>query len=99
MIIKFENIKENPVTLLRRAGYVFQRKEDGEMSFTRALASSGFPRFHIYARIEERSLVVNIHLDRKKETYGNAKRHHGEYEDSGVLKNEIERINKIISNL
>lgn len=96
MRLKIENIKENPVSLLRRAGYTFQRKEGDEMSFVRPLARSGYPRFHMYAHLEGLILVINFHLDQKKETYGEGTRHHGEYEESGALQVEAERIQKLL---
>lgn len=111
MRLKVENIKENPVNLLRRAGYTFQRNEQdrprvdertslrveaGEMSFVRPMARSGYPRFHMYAHLEGLTLVINFHLDQKKETYGANTRHHGEYEDEGALKTEAERILKLL---
>ena len=46
---------------------------------------------------KEFNLEINIHLDQKKETYGNSTRHHGEYEDDGALKIEVERIKNILS--
>jgi len=96
MRLKFENIKENPVTLLRRAGYSFQRKEGEKMSFIKPLARAGYPRFHIYTESEGISLVVNLHLDQKRETYGQATRHHGEYEDSDAVKIEATRIQQML---
>lgn len=96
MHLKIENIKENPASLMRRAGYMFQRHEGDQMSFVRALARSGYPRYHMYARMEGVSLVINFHLDQKKETYGQGTRHHGEYEDEGALKTEAERILQIL---
>ena len=96
MQIKIESIKENPVSLLRRAGYTFQRNERDEMSFIRPMARSGYPRFHMYAHMEGVSLVINFHLDQKKETYGEGTRHHGEYEDSGALQTEAARIQQIL---
>jgi len=96
MQIRKEKIKENPLTILRRTGYIFQRNEGKEMSFIRPLARSGFPRFHIYAKIENGDLLLNIHLDQKKETYGQMTRHHGEYENEGALKEEVERIKLIL---
>jgi hypothetical protein len=111
MRLRIENIKESPLNLLRRAGYVFQRNEQdpprvdertssrveaGEMSFVRAMARSGYPRFHMFAHLEGSDLVINFHLDQKKETYGAATRHHGEYEDEGALKIEAERIQKLL---
>jgi hypothetical protein len=95
MKLEIKNIKGSPVNLLRRAGYIFQRHEDKEMSFVRSLARAGYPRFHIYALISGSDLVINIHLDQKKETYGKASRHHGEYEDEGALKEEVERLKKL----
>lgn len=97
MRLKIENIKENPLTLLRRAGYTFQRKDGQEMSFIRPLARAGYPRFHMYAHLEGISLLINFHLDQKRETYGEGTRHHGEYEDEGPLKVEAERIMQLLT--
>ncbi|EKE15602.1 MAG: hypothetical protein ACD_11C00118G0002 [uncultured bacterium] len=97
MKIKIESIRENPVSLLRRAGYIFQRKDGNEMSFVRPLARAGYPRFHIYTKVEGIDLIINIHLDQKKETYGDDTRHHGEYENDGPLKDEVERIRLVTS--
>lgn len=97
MKITINNIKENPVNLLRRAGYIFQRHAGEEMSFVRPLARGDYPRFHIYARAENNNLLISIHLDHKRETYGDSTRHHGEYEENGALKEEVERIKAIIS--
>ena len=91
-------LKENPVNLMRRAGYIYQRNDGAEMSFTRPLASSGYPRFHIYAKRNDLKLEISIHLDQKKNTYGEETRHHGEYENEGPLKEEVERLKKIFSN-
>ena len=96
MKLEIKTIRENPVSLLRRAGYTFQRKEENDMSFILPLASAGFPRFHIYASVSGLDLIINIHLDQKKETYGNDTRHHGEYENEGALQRETERIRGII---
>ncbi len=79
---------DNAVTLFRRAGYTFQHKDGDEMSFIRPLARAGYPRFHAYAKIHERDLLINFHLDQKRETYGDETRHHGEYENDGPLKEE-----------
>lgn len=81
---------------MRRSGYVFQRHEADEMSFIRPMARSGFPRFHIYTKLEGVDLVIHIHLDQKRETYGNNTRHHGEYDDDGALKNEAERLKNLL---
>ena len=96
MQIKIENFNQNLLNTLRRAGYVFQRQEGDEMSFVRALATQGYPRFHRYAKVEGGNLLVNIHLDMKKETYGDNTRHHGEYGDEGALKEEVKRLRMIL---
>ena len=92
MKIVIGSITENPVSLLRKAGYVFQREENKEMSFIRALASAGYPRFHCYAKLDKLSLILNLHLDQKKHTYGEATRHHGEYTNDGPVKEEVSRL-------
>jgi len=96
MKIEIQNVRENMANILRRAGYAFQRAEGDEMSFVRPLARAGYPRFHMYAHMAGPNLVINIHLDQKKETYGTGTRHHGEYEDDGALKVEVERIRSIV---
>lgn len=92
MKILIEAIPENPVSLLRRAGYVFLREEQGEMSFIRALASAGYPRFHCYTRLNKTTLNLNLHLDQKKHTYGETTRHHGEYANDGPVQEEASRL-------
>jgi hypothetical protein len=105
MKILIEAITENPVSLLRRAGYAFQHKEGparsgyatgvaggDEMSFVRPLASQGYPRFHCYAKVVKVSLHLSLHLDQKKHTYGETTRHHGEYENDGPMKEETARL-------
>jgi len=96
MILRIEHPSENAVSLMRKAGYAFQRNEGTEMSFVRSLSSQGFPRFHAYTRMENLSLVVNLHLDQKRETYGETTRHHGEYDNNGPLGEEARRIQSLL---
>lgn len=95
MQIKIPNFRENTASFFRRTGYVFVRREDDEMNFVRTLTRSGYPRFHIFAHMEKDDLIINIHLDQKKETYGSGTRHHGEYKDSEVLEREVKRIKSL----
>ncbi len=90
------SITENPVSLMRRAGYSFQRNEGNEMSFIRPLAKSGYPRFHCYAKLEKISLSLHLHLDQKKHTYGDQTRHHGEYDNDGPVQEEVARLIPIL---
>lgn len=100
-VMKFiiNDITDNPVNLLRRAGYTFQRKDGEETSFIRPLATTGYPRFHMYTKLRGENLEVSFHLDHKKETYGEDTRHHGEYEESGILKQEADRIRSFLTPL
>ena len=96
MQIKVEKIDSNPVNVLRRLGYSFQRQEGEEMSFIRPLAAAGYPRFHMYVKTEGGGMLISIHLDMKKETYGEGTRHHGEYADDGALKEEVRRLKNLL---
>jgi hypothetical protein len=96
MKIKIQNLSTNPANAMRRAGYIFQRQEGTEMSFVRPFSSSGFPRFHAYVRAENGDLAISFHYDAKKETYGDGTRHHGEYEENGILKEEADRLKKAL---
>ncbi|MBP9727920.1 MAG: hypothetical protein KBD27_00925 [Candidatus Moranbacteria bacterium] len=95
MKILVKNITENPASLLRKAGYVFQRQEQAEQSFVRVFGQSGYPRFHCYTHVSGLDLMISLHLDQKKHTYGNETRHHGEYENTGPVQEEVERLLKI----
>lgn len=97
MRLRFQNVHENPVTLLRRAGYHFQYKDNGEMSFIRPLSKQGdYPRFHAYARMTKTTMELSLHLDHKEHTYGETTRHHGEYADDGPVGTEAERLSAIL---
>ncbi len=99
MKLLIQNPSDNAVTIFRRVGYIFQREEGGEMSFVRPLASAGYPRFHCYVKPQADGFLCNMHLDQKRETYGRATRHHGEYADDGALAEEIERIESLVGTL
>lgn len=96
MQIEVKNIQGNPVNNLRRLGYTFQRNEGDEMSFIRPLAAAGYPRFHMYVKMTGSDMLINIHLDMKKETYGENTRHHGEYENDGALREEVRRLKVLL---
>jgi hypothetical protein len=96
MKLEIKKITENPVNMLRRVGYSFQRNEGDEMSFVRPFSASGYPRFHMYVKVTGTDMAINIHLDVKKETYGDDTRHHGEYEDEGPLKDEVRRLRNLL---
>jgi hypothetical protein len=96
MQIEVKNVLGNPVNNLRRLGYAFQRHEGDEMSFVRPMAAAGYPRFHMYVKMNGTDMLINIHLDMKKETYGDDTRHHGEYGNDGALKEEVRRLKALL---
>lgn len=99
MKLLIPNLPDNAATLFRRAGYVFQYEKSGEMSFVRPLARAGYPRFHCYVVSGPAGMVCNIHLDQKRETYGQVTRHHGEYVEEGALSDEVDRIESLVGSL
>ncbi len=92
MKLQINPLTENVLTVMRRAGYSFQKNEGAEQAWVRVLGSSGYPRFHIYTRQEKMTLLVNIHLDHKKHTYGEDTRHHADYQESPPLAEEVRRL-------
>jgi hypothetical protein len=91
--------QENIQSLLRRCGYFFVREENGELAFARPMSSSasGYPRFHIYAKLDNvsRETLLNLHLDQKKPSYGGTAAHSGEY-NGEVVEREAARIRQIL---
>jgi len=97
MKFTIKNLSTNPTVALRRAGYQYQHTTNaGEMSFIRPMARAGYPRFHMYIKLNGTDLEISFHLDQKKHTYGDDTRHHGEYEQSPALEQEAQRIKSIV---
>ncbi len=89
-------LKENILSLIRRVGYYFERKsEKEELVFIRPLERSGYPRFHLYLKVEGEDLIFNLHLDQKRPIYKGVSAHSGEYEGK-VVEEETERIKQIL---
>jgi len=89
---------ENTTNLMRRVGYYFLQEKDSELSFVRPLERSGYPRFHIYLKPNEKNeeIIFNLHLDQKRPVYKTAHDHAAEYEGK-VVETETERIKQILS--
>ena len=66
-----------------------------ENQFIRPLERSGYPRFHLYLKINKDEVVFDLHLDQKRPTYKGSPAHAGEYEGK-VVENEAERIKQIL---
>ncbi len=92
MKFTLENIKYNPLVLMRKIGYHPVKR--GE-SFARRLGNGEFPRFHIYIKDKEGGININLHLDQKGACYTNQTAHSGEY-DTEILEQEKDRIISLI---
>jgi hypothetical protein len=90
--------KESLYTVMRRAGYRFERKSDNELIFSRIIGGqSGYPRFHLYITVQESALLFSLHLDQKKPIYKGASAHAGEYSGE-IVEREAQRIQNEINN-
>jgi hypothetical protein len=92
MKLVIQNLKDNPRTLIRRAGYGEHRdNRSGETSYHRRLGSNIFPNFHVYLKEMPDGVEVSLHLDQKQPSYGAGHMHSGDY-DGPVIERELERI-------
>ncbi|KPJ73088.1 hypothetical protein AMJ48_02490 [Parcubacteria bacterium DG_74_1] len=87
--------KENIYILMRKINYYFFKKDEqkGELEFARP--AKGYPRFHLFVKTKDDSLILNLHLDQKKPTYEGVPAHAGEY-DSETVQKEAGRIKEIL---
>jgi hypothetical protein len=93
--IKKGEIKENLYVLMKRIGYHFQKKDEEKSELIFVRPPRGYPRFHLFIKVENENLIFNLHLDQKKPIYKGAPAHAGEYEGETVEK-EAERIKKAL---
>lgn len=99
MQIRVQNIRMSLADALRRCGYGFERQHpsSAEVSAARKMARGDFPRFHIYAKMSnDRELIINLHLDQKRPSYGHHTAHSGEY-DGPLIDEELKRVQNIIT--
>ena len=83
--------KDNVYNLMGKAGYHFLKKDEVKSEIIFVRPPRGYPRFHIYLKVEGDNLIFNLHLDQKKPIYKGATAHSGEY-DGELVEKEIERI-------
>ena len=76
---------------MRSCGYAFDRETEGEASCMRRLSGHDYPRYHAYVKMEGAALIINLHIDQKKPSYGGNHAHNGEYEGD-LVEREAERI-------
>ena len=89
--------KGNTLIIARKIGYIFIKKDRDETSLVRPLEKSGYPRFHIFLKIDEKGheLIFNLHLDQKRPIYKGASAHSADYEGKPV-EEEAARIKEIL---
>jgi len=92
MKIVIQNLKDNPRTLIRRAGYSeHYDNKSGETSYSRRLDRNIFPKFHAYLSERDNGVEVSLHLDQKQPSYGVGHMHSGDY-DGPLIEREMGRI-------
>lgn len=94
-----DKIEENITSALRKCGYFPDGIDErtGETRFIRAMSGGDFPRFHIYSKKNEKGqVIISIHLDQKRPSYGGSAVHGGEYEGE-MVEREADRIRGCIS--
>jgi len=65
--------------LLRRAGYGEHRGFEAQMSYTKRIQNTTFPRYHAYVEDKNGGMQLNLHLDQKEASHGGGHAHSGEY--------------------
>lgn len=96
LTINKNQLREQPATLLRRAGYTYiHSKKTGQESFVRRLGGNFYPRFHCHIFEQGGQITFNLHLDQRPTRYEGARAHAGE-RDTPVVQEEIERLQEIV---
>lgn len=96
MTIRFPR-PANTSVAIRRCGYAqFRDPRTGEFSFTRRLGSGFYPRFHLYVDERDAEVVLKLHLDQKRPSYGVGHAHSGEYEGP-IVEQETRRIETLLT--
>lgn len=98
MKIIIQNLKDNPRTLIRRAGYSeHYDNRSQQTSYARRLGTGIFPKFHVYLAEQNGGVEVSIHIDQKQPSYGVGHMHSGDY-DGPNIERELERIKQSFEN-
>lgn len=99
MKLTIPHFTKNPTAFMRSCGYAFEKEIRDEQAFVRRIAGYDYPKFHAYIHIEKTPmtndqcpmLIINLHIDQKKPSYGNHTAHSGDY-DGALISQELERI-------
>jgi hypothetical protein len=93
----FKKAGVNIIDLLRSAGYSYRGMNNGDFGFIKRIGLNEYPHYHIYAKVENENIIINLHLDQKKPSYEGSAAHGGEY-DGELVEKEMERIKLLITN-
>lgn len=100
MRFRVKDKKKHSITsLIRAIGYRYLGEDDEkkEIKLIRPLEIGGYPRFHLFLKLDPKSqeFIFNLHLDQKKPVYKGVPAHSADYE-GGVVEREAERIREIL---
>lgn len=86
----------DPARFIRRCGYgEYYDRRLGKISYMkRARMTDMFPRYHVYLEERDEEVIVDLHLDQKRPSYGEETMHSGEYE-GGAVEREAARIQEL----
>lgn len=98
MTFQIKSQSENLASAMRRIGYhPIGSSDRGELNCVRPVFGGDYPRFHVYAREENNQIVINLHLDQKRPSYGGGSHaHSGDY-DSETVRDEASRIKSVLN--
>lgn len=83
--------------LLRRAGYGEHRGFEAQLSYTKRIQGTNFPRYHAYVEDRNGGMQLNLHLDQKEASHG-GHAHSGEY-NGPLVERENARIVSFVKSL
>lgn len=82
---------------IRRLGYALHRDRfASEVSYTRRAGTEFFPRYHLYYDERGGELILKLHLDQKKPSYGGGTHAHAGDYDGTAVEREAARIKSMI---
>lgn len=87
---------DNIYNLMRTIGYHFQRQETASSEFAFTRPRIGYPRLHLFVKMEGGNFLCTLHLDQKKPAYQGTHAHSGEY-DGMIVENEVKRIMGLVA--
>lgn len=97
MNIEIPRKEINTDQFIRRLGYSLHRDRFAtDISYVRRAGEDFFPRYHLYYEEKPDRVILKLHLDQKKPSYGaGTHAHAGDYDGSAVER-EAKRIKSMV---